>query len=139
MSIIRSVAAVVAGFIVAFALVVAIEGLSAIVHPFPPGVDPNDMDVCREHVARYPAWILAVAGVLWGLTVFVSVWLATRLGTSRHPAHGIIVGLLLCLAAGFNMWMLPYPIWFDLANIVAFPAAIYFAARIGRGPQLSSE
>ena len=132
---IRSIAAVVAGFILAFALVVVVEIFGAMVHPFPPGVDPSDMDVCRKHVAACPAWVLAVSSVLWGLTTFVSVWLATRVGTSRHPAPGIIVGLLLCLAAGFNMWMLPYPIWFDVANIVAFPTAIYFGATIARASQ----
>lgn len=130
---IRSVAAVFAGLVLAFALVVGIEGIGAVVHPFPPDVDPTDMDVCRAHVARCPGWFLAVAVVLWGLTTLVSVWVATRLGTGRHPAHGVVVGVFLCLAAGFNMLMLPYPIWFDLGNLVAFPSAIYFGVCFGRG------
>lgn len=130
----RSIGAVVAGIIVGFALVIGVEVFGMIVYPFPEGADPNDMDVCRKHIASCPGWILAVSAILWGLTAFVSVWVATRLGSGRHPAHGMIIGLLLCLAVGFNMWMLPYPLWFDLANIVAFPVAIYFGVRIGRDP-----
>ena len=135
----RSIGAVVAGIILAFALVAGIEGLGAVVHPFPPEADPHDIEVCRKHVANCPGWILAVGAVLWGLTAFVSVWVATRLGSARHPAHGLIIGLLLRLAVGFNMWTLPYPVWFNLANVVAIPAAIYFGARIGRGPVDPSE
>lgn len=107
-AIIRSVGSVIAGLIVALMLVIGVEGLGSILHPFPPGVDPTDMEACKAHVAQYPTEVLALLGVvLWGLTVFVSSWLATRLGTGRHLAHGLVVGAILLAAAVFNMAMLP--------------------------------
>jgi len=135
-SILRSVGAIIASLVVAMVLIVAIEGLSAIVHPFPPDVDTSDPEVVKAHVAGYPGWILALAAVAWGFTTFVSVWLATRLGAGRHPAHGIVVGLILLSAGVMNMLMLPYPIWFELLNLVTFPLGIYWGvklARAGRG------
>jgi len=54
------------------------------------------------------------------------------MGTGRHPAHGIVVGSLLLLAVAFNMLMLPYPIWFELANYLIFPLAILGALKLGR-------
>src|SRR5262245_34863387 len=94
-SLVRSVGAVLAGLVVAAVLIVGVEGFGSIVHPFPPDVDPTDYEVCKAHVARYPAWVLAVAVVAWGLTTFVSAWLATRLGSGRRRAHGVVVGLVL--------------------------------------------
>lgn len=135
-SILRSVGSVIASLVVAMVLIIAVEGASAIVHPFPPDVDTSDPEVVKAHVARYPAWVLALAGVAWGFTTFVSVWVATRLGAGRHPAHGIGVGLVLLLAVVTNMLMLPYPIWFELLNLVTFPLGIYWGvklARAGRG------
>ena len=57
------------------------------------------------------------------------MYLAIRLSTGRHPAHGWLVGALLLLAAGFNLWMLPYPIWFEVAMIVCLLAAAVLGCR----------
>ena len=129
---IRSVASVILSLLLAFVLVIAVEGFSAVVHPFPPGFNgtPDEM---YEHVARYPDWVLAVVVVAWGVTVFASTWLAIRVGAARHPAHGIVVGLLLLLAVVFNMYMLPYPLWFEVLNLVVFPLGIYCGVKLGRG------
>ena len=132
--ILRSAGAIIAGLVVAFVLIVGVEFFSAIFHPFPPGADPSDMEVCKAHVANYPGWVLGVCGLGWILTVFVSTWLATRLGTARHPAHGIVVGVLLFAAAGFNMLMLPYPIWFELLNVILFPSATLTGVKLSRRP-----
>ena len=134
-SILRSVGSIILSLVVAMALIVAVEVVSGIFHPFPPGVDTSDYEVVKAHVAKYPHWLLALAAVAWGGTTFVSAWLATRLGAGRHPAHGIAVGALLLLAAGFNMLMLPYPIWFEIANYLFIPLAIYGGVKLGRQPR----
>ena len=134
-SLIRSVAAIIMSLVVALVLTIAMEGVSDIFHPFPAGVDTADYDVCRAHVARYPHWLLAVVVVGWSGTVFVSVWLATRFGAGRHPAHGIAIGILLVFAAAFNLYMLPYPVWFEVLNLLILPLAIVQGVRIGQGSQ----
>ena len=131
-SIMRSVGSVLFGLVVALVLIIALEGVSAVLHPFPPEFDGTP-DELAEHVARYPGWILAVVIVAWGTTTFIGAWLATRLGTGRHPAHGIAVGLLLLLAVIFNMYLLPYPIWFEVLNLVVFPLGTFYGAKLGRG------
>ena len=130
-SIFRSVGSVILSLLVALVLVIAVEGFGAIVHPVPPGFN-GTFEEMAEHVARSPDWVLAVAAVAWGATVFVSTWLATRLGAGRHPAHGFVVGSLLILAVVFNMYQLPYPLWFEVFNLVAFPVAIYWGVKLGR-------
>src|SRR5436190_12596778 len=132
-AILRSIGAVVAGLVVAFILIIAVEGISAVLHPFPPGVDPNDYELCKEHVANYPQWLPAVVVVLWGMIALVCSWLATRLGTMRHAAHGKVVGFLLFLPMIVNVTMLPYPIWFGLLNLIAIPMATILGTMLGRG------
>lgn len=131
-SLLKSLAAVVAGIVVAFAGLIAVEAMSAVLHPAPPGVDLSNIEACKAHVARYPAGVLALCGAGWGLVAFASAWVATRLGTSRHLAHGLSVGALLLAAAIFNMAMLPYPAWFWL-NLIVLPAAFVYGAMLGRG------
>lgn len=131
---IRSIGSVAAGLIVALICVIGVEGMSSVLHPFPPGVDPTDFEVCKTHVARYPAGVLALAVLLWGMTVFVSSWLATRLGTERHLAHGLVVGAILVAAVIFNMAMLPYPNWFWV-NLIVFPISCFWGAKLAQGWQ----
>jgi hypothetical protein len=138
-NLIRGVAAVIAALILAFAGVVGVELMSSVLHPFPPGVDQTDVEACKAHVARYPTGVLLLCAVGWWLTVLLSTWVATRLGANRHPAHGIVIGLILLVMALLNMVMLPYPSWFWI-NLITFPAsglAGTWAARRGFNSEAS--
>lgn len=125
----RVVVAIFAGMLVAFILVVAVELFSAVVHPLPPDFGETVEEMC-QHVERYPPWVLAVVVPAWAGTAFAGTWTAGRLG-SRGAA--LFVGLLLLAAVVFNISMLPYPIWFKVANLIVIPlaivAALYLSSR----------
>jgi hypothetical protein len=121
----RAVCSIVVGVALAFALVIAVEFVSAVVHPLPPDFD-GSMDEMCQHVARYPDWVLALVVVAWGCTTFASTWITRRI--SNRPC-GACVGLFLFAAVAFNIAMLPYPIWFKVAILIAIPAAIYLGLR----------
>ena len=128
LKVLRSMGAVVAGLAVVLVGLLAVEGFSAQVHPFPAGVDPRDLAVCKAHVARYPAWVLAVVIGAWGLTGAAGAWVATRLGSGRNMSHGLVVGAALTVAVVFNMVLLPYPRWFWL-NLLVLPVATLLGTR----------
>jgi len=132
LAILRSIGAVVAALVLAMILVVVVEIVTISLHPFPTGVELTHEVICK-HVEKFPSWVLAIGTVLWASTVFVSSWLATRLGTRRHPAHGILIGILLFAAAAFNMSMLPYPIWFEVVTLASFVLATFLGCKLGRG------
>lgn len=130
-SIARSIGSVALALIVAFALVVAVEGLSALLHPWPEDFAGIPEEVMAQ-VATYPTWVLAfLAGAGWGSTMLISTFLATRFGANRHPAHGYGVGLFLLAMVIFNMSMLPYPNWLWVLNLLVLPTAAYFGTRFG--------
>ncbi len=123
--VLRVPGSVVVGFVVAFALVIAVELFSAVVHPFPADFSGTPEEMCR-HVERYPAWVLAVAAAAWVGAAFVGTWVATRLG---GRTAGIILGLFLIWAVGFNVSMLPYPLWFKVSTVVGIPVACLIGIR----------
>ena len=129
----RSLGAIVAGLAVAMLFAIGVEGVSAVLHPFPPGVDTSDLEVCKAHVARCPAAVLLLAVVGWALGAFASAWTATRLGSGRRAVHGFVVGAVVLASAVTNLLMLPYQAWFRVANLVLIPAAVLWAVRLGRG------
>lgn len=135
MKIYRSIGAIIAGLVTALALIVITEVVTGYFHPFPVGVDTTDQAVVAAHVANFPHWVLAIGAIVWFVAAFLSTWVATRLGTARHPAHGILIGALLLLAAVLNMFLLPYPVWFVVVNVLGIPLAIYLGVKFGRAPE----
>jgi len=105
---------------VTFCSVAAVEAFSAVVHPFPEGFEGTKEEICA-HVEIYPAWVLAMVVLLWTLIAFNGCRLAQ---SSGGLASSLPVGILLLVAVGFNQWMLPYPVWFEVANFVALPLAM---------------
>lgn len=121
----RVLAAVLAGLVVSFILVVAVEFFSAVVHPLPKDFAGTTEEMCL-HVQRYPHWVLAVVVPAWAAAAFAGTWIAQRIG-NLYPAA--MVGLLLLTALVFNISMLPYPIWFKIANLLAIPTAMIVGSR----------
>jgi len=108
------------GMLVAFILVVAVELFSAVVHPVPPGFGGTQEEMCK-HVENYPGWVLAVVVPLWAGSALGGTWIAGRLG---NRGSALCVGLLLLAGVVLNISMLPYPIWFKIAILIAIPSAV---------------
>jgi hypothetical protein len=122
---IRTLAAILAGLLASFVLVIAVELFSAVVHPLPEDFGGTTEAMC-QHVARYPHWVLAVVVPAWAVAAFASTWTARRIGNVYSAA---LVGLLVLAALVFNISMLPYPTWFKIANLLIIPIAILAGAR----------
>jgi hypothetical protein len=116
----RTTGAIMAGMLVAFLLVVAVELFSSVVHPLPSDFAGSTEEMCR-HVERYPHWVLAVVVPAWAGAALASTWIAGRLGNRRCA---LLIGLLLLIGLVFNISMLPYPIWFKVASLIMIPCAI---------------
>ncbi|MHB1560935.1 MAG: hypothetical protein ACYC61_26065 [Isosphaeraceae bacterium] len=123
-----NISGVVLGFLLAFLLIVGVEGYSAVVHPFPPGVEQTSEAICR-HVERYPQWILASVVPMWAAAALAGTWVAGRIGSVYSAGF---VGLLLLAALALNLAMLPYPTWFKGACLIVVPAAIVAGGRFSK-------
>ena len=74
-----------------------------------------------QHVQRCPPWVLAVVVPAWAVAAFVGTWTARIIGNRYASAT---VGLLLLAALVLNLSLLPYPMWFKIANLLALPLAV---------------
>lgn len=137
--IIKSVLAVVFSVIVSVVLFMLVEGVSALIHPFPEDFGGTFEEVAYQ-VETYPTWALVfLGGVGWGGLVVICTWLATRYGHNRNPWHGYGVGVFLVGMAAFNMSMLPYPTWFIVFMLVLLPAATYFGTSLASTQKAATE
>ncbi len=71
-------------------------------------------------------WVLGVVVPMWAFVAFLGTWTARKIG-GLYAA--LTVGLLLFASLVLNISMLPYPIWFKVANLLVIPIAIFAGSR----------
>lgn len=128
---VRSIVAVVAGAVVAVALVAAIDALGHRVYPLPKGVDWNDPVVVGRIVRGLPVGAFLFAVASWVVAAFAGAWLAARLAPARPLLHGGIVGALMLAATIANLMMFEHPLWVILSGLAGVPLCAWLGARAG--------
>jgi hypothetical protein len=132
--ILRSILAVVIGFVVGSALMMGVEIIGTIIYPPPPGVDPTDMEAMREAWPNSPVGAKLFVLAAWALGTLAAGWLAAWVGRRAPLLHGLIIGVLFLAAGIYNLIAIPSPLWFCLAGIALFlPAACLGALLPGKG------
>src|SRR5215213_6175798 len=102
-AVLRFVGAIVAGLLVAFLLVVAVELFGSVAHPLPADFGNTQEEMC-QHVERFPAWVLAVVVPAWAAVALAGTCTAGRVG---NRGSALLVGLLILAALVLNLSMLP--------------------------------
>ena len=132
-SVLRSIAAVVAGFIAASIVMIIIETINGrVLYPelakAADGV--TDRETIRALVATAPvgALLFVIAG--WILGGVVGGWATARLAVQAGAGHGLVLGVLLTLAGVANNLMVPPPLWFWIASLVVLMPAAFLGARL---------
>jgi hypothetical protein len=134
-SILRSVGAVVAAFVVAVAIMMTVETLNGRV--FYPELGRaaegvTDPDVVRQLMAAAPVGALLVVLIGWALSSVVAGWVAARLAGGSPMAHATVIGAILTLCGVANNLMLPPPMWFWAVSMVVFLPAAWLGGRMVR-------
>ena len=132
-STLRSIAAVIAGFIAASIVMMIVETINGrVLYPelakAADGV--TDRETIRALLATAPvgAFLIVIAG--WMLGAVTGGWATARLAVQATPGHGLVLGALLTLAGVANNLMLPPPLWFWIASLVVLMPAAYVGARL---------
>lgn len=132
----KSFGSVLAGFVLAGAVMMLIEYINGrVLYPelakAAEGV--TDQEAVRRIFATAPLGALLVVVAACGLGGLAGGWLTARLS---RPLHGPALALaaLLTLAGVGNNLMLPPPLWFWIATLIALPGGTLLGARLA-GPR----
>ena len=125
----KLIMSIIAGVIVAFALVFAVDYIVHSISPTGPAPDPDDREAIRAYVAAQPEANLAMLVVGWGLAVLGGAALASRLG--QREWAGWVVGGLFLFATAANFLLIPHPGWMVFGSIASIMAGGWLGSRLG--------
>ena len=141
--IVRSVMAVLVGCVAAFFHIGAIESLNYLLYPPPEGLDPSKPETLAAYMKVIPTGALVIVLVAWMVGTFAGSWITSRLAPAPKRNHGLVIGVLLMLAAIGNMRAFPHPIWMWVVSLGSFLPVSYLgsmlAAPKGRPDPFASE
>lgn len=129
----RAIFSVVAGLIVAVALIGGMNILTHELYPPPPGVDARNPDAIRELIAVMPVSGLLLIVVGWILGAGLGSHMAVRVAKRTVRWPGFLVGTLILLASLYNLFTIPHPIWFFVVAVVGVPLATWIGTQTAYG------
>jgi hypothetical protein len=126
----RTVIAVIAGFVAAAAVMMGCEYANSLLYPFPADLDTNDISQVRAFAASMPLSALVLVAIGWTLGSILGGAVATRLSGAASAA--IITGVLLTAMGALNAWMIQNPLWFHLGGLPIFMLGATIGEYFGR-------
>ncbi len=121
---------VLAGVVVALALIAIVQSIGHAVYPPPADLDVRDTEAFAEYTQSLPvaAVLFVLASYLIGAFAgpFVAGWLAG----GPSPVYSAIIGGILLALTVANLVEIPHPIWFSVLAVLGIPAAAFFGGRL---------
>ncbi|MBI3447874.1 MAG: hypothetical protein HY049_02980 [Acidobacteria bacterium] len=133
---VRSIPAVIAGFVAASLVMVVFESVNGrVLYPEmgKAAEGMTDREAIRALMASAPVGAFLVVLLGWGVGSLVGGFVAASIGRSAPVPHALVVGGLLTLAGIANNLMLPPPAWFWIVSLVVLLPAACAGARLAPG------
>jgi hypothetical protein len=128
----RILLGIVAGVVVAFVCVFAIEMVGHTAYPPPPDIDLTKAADVERLMATLPAAAFAFVIAAWFVGALAGAWVAN--GIAKRALAGWIVALLVACGAVWTMTVIPHPTWMWAAGIGLPIIAAWLAQRLARVP-----
>ena len=124
----RMAMGIVAGIVVAFLCILAVEWVGHSLYPPPPGLDFSNPADMERLMAAMPATAKAFILVAWFVGALAGAWTANRI--AGRSLAGWVVALLVIAFGVATMIMIPHPGWMWAGGIVLPLVAGWIAERM---------
>lgn len=122
----RTILAVIAGAVVMWLTIFALEFAGHALFPPPPGLDPQNQADLAAIMAQAPTGAMAMLVVAWIAGTFTGGYTAARISQRHKRGAAIAVALLVIAGVCGMIFLIPdHPIWVSaLGLVLPIPAAL---------------
>jgi hypothetical protein len=127
---IRKVASIMFGLIIAITLVIVVQMIGHSVYPVPPGTDFDDPESVRAMMETLSPMALVIVIVSYVMGTFGGGLLASLVARETPMLYAALIGAFVMLGAVLNLFSVPHPAWFSISAIVSIVATALITGRI---------
>jgi hypothetical protein len=125
----RVLGGIVAGVLMAVAVIIVVELVGHAIYPPPPGTNVDDPAAVARAAAQMPLGALLFVILGWTLGSFCGSYLAGAIG--KRPGPAVTPGVLVFAAAIANMFQIPHAPWFWIVSLLLVGIATISGAALG--------
>jgi hypothetical protein len=127
---IRKVASIMFGLIIAITLVIVVQLIGHTVYPVPPGTDFNDPESVRVMMETISPMALVIVILSYVIGTFGGGLLASLVARETPALYAAVIGALVLLGTSVNLYSVPHPPWFAVSAVVSIVATALITGRI---------
>jgi hypothetical protein len=120
-ALLRTTLALLAGVVVTFFTISAVEQLGHILYRPPLGLDWHDSSAVSAYLKQLPAGALLLVLAGWLLGIFTGLTASTLLAGRCRGRFALAIGSLVFIGAGSNFYLLPHPMWLMVLSLIMIP------------------
>lgn len=120
-ALLRTTLALLAGVVVTFFTISAVEQLGHILYRAPAELDWQDSSAVSAYLKQLPAGALLLVLAGWLLGIFTGLTAATMLAGRCRGRFALAIGSLVFLGAVSNFYLLPHPMWLIVLSLIMIP------------------
>ena len=129
----RTLAAAIAGVIVAMLAIQLVQMLGHLVYPPPADIEFGEPEQVREFIATLPIGSILFVGAAWTIGTFVGALAGALIARTGAIPYAIVVGGFVLAGAILMLVIIPHPWWFTIAAPLAIVAAAILAVFLAPG------
>lgn len=127
----RIVLGLLCGLVVAGISIFIVEALGHAIYPPPADIDIHNPEAWRAIMASMPLMAFVLVLVAWLLGALAGAWVAVRMVARPTVWPGIAIGVVILAGIGYNLVILPHPVWMLPAALVLVPLSAWLGASLG--------
>lgn len=130
----RNIAGIVAGVVIAFVTVMLIDKIGHMAYPPPDGLDFTDPDAVKPYMATLPVGALLMILASSVVATFIGTLVGCYVGTANAGLFGAVIGGLVLAATIANFIFIPHPLWLSIATLIGIVLCTLLAIRLAPTP-----
>lgn len=132
MDIVKYILPVVAGCIVGITLITFGEMGLQHVYSLPAGIDPHNKEALGAAIKAMPIGAFMALLANYAFASFGGGLVASLVTGRTSPRAAIVVGIVLTAAGMINVFTIPQPVWFVIANLLVYIPFAYLGFLVVR-------
>lgn len=121
-ALLRTTLALLAGLVVTFFTISAVEQLGHLLYRAPAGLDWQDSSAVTAYLKQLPVGALLLVLLGWLSGVFTGMTAATLIAGRCRGRFALTIGTVVLLGAVSNFYLLPHPWWLMVLSVITIPA-----------------
>ena len=127
----KNVLATIVGLIVAFIITSSFEWLSTQLFPLPADAKPMATEWLKANIDKVPFGAMVLVSIAHGLGIIAGMYVAGKISkVSLTPAY--IVATLMVIGTLANLFMIPHPTWFMIADIITVAVGFFLGKSLAQ-------